>query len=64
MPFINKLLVSFVFSLQLLTAIAQQKIQVVDTALLGKNNLAGKYINTRGIKLYYETYGQIGRAHV
>lgn len=58
MHFINKLLVVFVFSLQFLTAISQQKTQVVDTALLGKNNLAGKYINTRGINLYYETYGQ------
>ena len=58
MHFIKKLLVVIIFSLQLLTAIGQQKTPVVDTAVLGKNNLAGKYINTRGFKLYYETYGQ------
>ena len=58
MHFFKKLLVVFVFLAQLLPAIAQQKNQTVDTAILGKNNLAGKYINTRGIKLYYETYGQ------
>lgn len=58
MHFIKKLLVVIIFSLQLLTAIGQQKTPVVDTAVLGKNNLAGKYINTRNFKLYYETYGQ------
>ena len=58
MHLIKKLLVVIIFSLQLLTAIGQQKTPVVDTAVLGKNNLAGKYINTRGFKLYYETYGQ------
>ena len=58
MHFIKKLLVVIIFSLQLLTAIGQQETPVVDTAVLGKNNLAGKYINTRGFKLYYETYGQ------
>lgn len=58
MHFIKKLLVVIIFSLQLLTAIGQQETPVVDTAVLGKNNLAGKYINTRNFKLYYETYGQ------
>ena len=58
MHLIKKLLVVIIFSLQLLTAIGQQKTPVVDTAVLGKNNLAGKYINTRNFKLYYETYGQ------
>ena len=29
-----------------------------DTTLYGKNPAAGKYINTRGFKMYYETYGK------
>ena len=29
-----------------------------DTTLYGKNEKAGKYINTRGVSLYYETYGK------
>lgn len=30
----------------------------VDTALLGKNDKAGKFITTRGINIYYEIYGK------
>lgn len=29
-----------------------------DTALYGKNEKAGKWVNIRGIRMYYETYGQ------
>ncbi len=58
MPFIKNLLSLLVFCMLLLSATAQQLINGVDTALLGKNSLTGKFVNTRGIKMYYETYGQ------
>ncbi len=28
-----------------------------DTSMYGRNEKAGKYINTRGFRMYYETYG-------
>jgi pimeloyl-ACP methyl ester carboxylesterase len=30
----------------------------VDTTLFGKNDKVGRYVNTRGFNLYYETYGK------
>ncbi len=29
-----------------------------DTSVYGRNEKVGKYVNTRGFKMYYETYGQ------
>ncbi len=29
-----------------------------DTSIYGRNNKAGHYLNTRGFKMYYETYGK------
>lgn len=33
-------------------------ISPIDTTLYGRNKAVGKYIKTRGINLYYETYGE------
>src|SRR3954452_13426080 len=29
----------------------------IDSTLFGNNEKAGKYVNTRGFRMYYETYG-------
>ena len=46
------LLFAFIFIIQ--TACAQSPF---DTSIYGRNDQVGKYVNTRGFRMYYETYG-------
>src|SRR5690348_12693587 len=41
-----------------ITACKGQSTSPFDTTIYGRNTKAGHYINTRGFKMYYETYGQ------
>jgi pimeloyl-ACP methyl ester carboxylesterase len=45
----------FSFVVLLFATIAQAQIPV--DSLFGRNDQAGKYVNLRGLKMYYETYG-------
>ena len=54
---INTSLVLFLLCLSL-SGYAQQSEKTTPTTKYGSNVKAGKYLATRGIKLYYETYGQ------
>ena len=47
-------LLFFVF----ITACKGQSTSPFDTTIYGRNTKVGHYINTRGFKMYYETYGQ------
>ncbi len=49
-------LLAFIFHSQ--PIIAQTTSSTYDSILLGKNDKVGKFVKTRGINMYYETYGQ------
>jgi len=49
-------LLAFIFLSQ--PIIAQTTSSTYDSILLGKNDKVGKFVKTRGINMYYETYGQ------
>ncbi|MBC7422969.1 MAG: alpha/beta fold hydrolase, partial [Ferruginibacter sp.] len=49
-------LLAFIFHSQ--PIIAQTTSSTYDSILLGKNDKVGKLVKTRGINMYYETYGQ------
>jgi pimeloyl-ACP methyl ester carboxylesterase len=36
----------------------QSNVSPFDTTMYGRNEAVGKYLNTRGFKMYYETYGE------
>ena len=41
----------------ILSVTAQSQVSPFDTTIYGRNEAVGKYLNTRGFKMYYETYG-------
>lgn len=51
-----------IYSLLLLACICFTQIACAqpsfDTSIYGRNEKAGKYVNTRGFRMYYETYGK------
>ena len=58
MKIFNALLLLLATTALLQTATAQSgTASPFDTTFYGKNEKAGHYINTRGLKMYYETYG-------
>ena len=54
----KKIILSAITTLFVLSAIAQLPVSTTaDKAMYGNNKKAGKYVSIRGIKMYYETYG-------
>jgi pimeloyl-ACP methyl ester carboxylesterase len=53
------MLLPFAFLFACLAGMAQMDVQkAMDTTHYGKNPAYGHYVNTRGFKMYYESYGQ------
>lgn len=58
MNILKRLSLSLVTSIFVLTVTAQLPVAPASVkAMYGNNKTTGKYLNTRGIKMYYETYG-------
>lgn len=58
MKFLKASLFPLVATLFALSVFAQSGASPFDTTIYGKNKAVGKYVATRGINMYYETYGQ------
>ena len=53
----KQLLLTVILNAIILSVTAQSQVSPFDTTIYGRNEAVGKYLNTRGFKMYYETYG-------
>lgn len=59
MQILKTLLLSFTITASVTICYAQNaEVSPMDTTIYGRNKAVGKYVKTRGINLYYETYGE------
>ena len=54
----KQLLLTVILNAIILSVTAQSQASPFDTTIYGRNEAVGKYLNTRGFKMYYETYGE------
>jgi hypothetical protein len=54
----KQLLLTVILNAIIFSVAAQNQVSPFDTTIYGRNEAVGKYLNTRGFKMYYETYGE------
>jgi pimeloyl-ACP methyl ester carboxylesterase len=54
----KQLLLTVILNAIILSVTAQSQVSPFDTTIYGRNEAVGKYLNTRGFRMFYETYGE------